>query len=44
MSVSACQKWPKPMSYSVAADWKPVTWTLGSDLPRLARKMMAVPL
>jgi hypothetical protein len=26
VSVGACQKWLKPMSYSVAADWKLAMW------------------
>ena len=42
VAVGACQKWPKPMSYSVAADWKLAMWPPSSELSLFARRMIAI--
>ena len=38
----ACQKWLKPTSYSVAADWKDAMWPPSSEDSALARRTMAI--
>ena len=41
-SVGACQKWLKPTSYSVAADWKLAMWPPSSEDSLLAPSTVAI--